>query len=256
LGKEHRLAQRRQAILTAFDGASQLSVAELSSRFGVSEVTIRTDLRALSRQGLLVRTRGGATAVMTQPEISFDIRQQQQAEQKARIARAAAALVRDGDAITLDASTTAMAMIPYLENRRDLTVVTNSLKAALGLLRNRHVNVIMPGGRLRRDSISLVGSNGRRELAQIHLRMGFFGARGVTLEQGLTDVNLEEAEWKRRMVANCQTIIALLDATKWGQVGVITFAQIQQVNHIIADEDAPAELVEAVRGRGVEVTIV
>jgi DeoR/GlpR family transcriptional regulator of sugar metabolism len=256
LGKEHRLAQRRQAILTAFDGAGQLSVAELSSRFGVSEVTIRTDLRALSRQGLLVRTRGGATAVMTQPEISFDIRQQQQAEQKARIARAAAALVRDGDAITLDASTTAMAMIPYLENRRDLTVVTNSLKAALGLLRNRHVNVIMPGGRLRRDSISLVGSNGRRELAQIHLRMGFFGARGVTLEQGLTDVNLEEAEWKRRMVANCQTIIALLDATKWGQVGVITFAQIQQVDHIIADEDAPAELVEAVRGRGVEVTIV
>jgi DeoR/GlpR family transcriptional regulator of sugar metabolism len=86
--------------------------------------------------------------------------------------------------------------------------------------------------------------------------MGFFGARGVTLEQGLTDVNQEEAEWKRRMVANCQTIIALLDATKWGQVGVITFAQIQQVDHIIADEDAPAELVEAVRGRGVEVTIV
>jgi len=228
----------------------------LSALFGVSEVTIRTDLRALSRQGLLVRTRGGATAVMAQPEISFDIRQQQQAEQKARIARAAAALVRDGDAIALDASTTVMAMIPYLETRRDLTVITNSLKAAMGLLRNRHVNVIMPGGRLRRDSISLVGPNGHRELAQIHLSMGFFGVRGVTLEQGLTDVNLEEAEWKRRMVASCQTVIALLDATKWGQVGVTTFAQLRQVDQIITDEGAPAELVEAVRRQGVEVTIV
>ena len=256
MGKEHRLAQRRQAILTAFDETGHLSVAELSARFGVSEVTIRADLRALSRQGLLVRTRGGATAIKTQPELSFDIRQQQQAEQKARIARAAAALVRDGDAIALDASTTAMAMIPHLEARRDLTVVTNSLKAAMGLLRNRHVNVIMPGGRLRRDSISLVGSNGRRELARIHLRLGFFGARGMTLEQGLTDVNLEEADWKRRMVANCQTVIALLDATKWGQVGVTTFARLQQVDHIITDEDAPADLVDAVRRQGVEVTIV
>ncbi len=256
MGKEHRLAQRRQAILTAFDGAGQLSVAELSSHFGVSEVTIRTDLRALSRQGLLVRTRGGATAVMAQPELSFDIRQQQQAEQKTRIGRAAAALVQDGDAIALDASTTAIAMIPYLENRRDLTVVTNSLKAAMGLLRNRHVNVIMPGGRLRRDSISLVGPNEHKELAQIHLLMGFFGARGVTLEQGLTDVNLEEAEWKRRMVASCRSVITLLDATKWGQVGVITFAPLQQVSQIITDRDAPAELVDAVRRQGVEVTIV
>lgn len=256
MGKEHRLTERRQAILTAFDGTLRLSVAALSARFSVSEVTIRNDLQALSEQGLLLRTRGGATAVAIQPELSFDIRQQKNADQKARIARAAAALVNDGDTIALDASTTAIAMVPYLVDCADLTVVTNSLKGAISLLRNRHVHVIMPGGHLRRDAISLVGGDENGYLDELHVRIGFFGARGVTVDQGLTDINHDEIKWKQRLVERCREVVAIFDSSKLGQLAASTFAQLDQVDAIITDTDAATEMVDALYAVGVDVTLV
>ena len=102
MGKEHRLAERRQNILTAVEAAGQLSVIELSEQFNVSEVTIRQDLQALSKQGVLLRTRGGALSTNTLPEHSFDVRQQQQSDKKVRIGQAAANLVTSGDTIILD----------------------------------------------------------------------------------------------------------------------------------------------------------
>ena len=256
MGKEHRLAERRQAILAALEQAGHLSVNELSARFRVSEVTVRNDLQALSAQGLLLRTRGGALATSVLPELSFDVRQQQQAEVKARIGRAAAALVPDGATIALDASTTAGAIIPYIRQAvSELTVVTNSLKAAMGLLGARQVNIIMPGGCLRHESISLVG--GSRDLlwTDLHISIGFFGARGFTLEEGLTDVNLEEVRTKRALVARCQQVIGVIDARKWGQVATATFANLDQIDTIITD-DAPPEMLEEVRRRKVEVILV
>jgi DeoR/GlpR family transcriptional regulator of sugar metabolism len=156
LGKAHQLAQRRQQILTALEKAGQLSVAELSVTFDVSEVTIRQDLQILSEQGLLLRTRGGALSTNTMPEFSFDVRQQQQAAEKARIGQAAAKLITPGDTIILDGSTTGQAIIPFIKNADELTVVTNSLKVAINLLDAPQIEVFLPGGNLRRQSISLV----------------------------------------------------------------------------------------------------
>ncbi|MBI1878286.1 MAG: DeoR/GlpR transcriptional regulator, partial [Chloroflexi bacterium] len=190
MGKEHRLAERRQNILAALEEVGQLSVLDLSARFDVSEVTIRQDLQALNDQGLLLRTRGRAFATSVMPEFSFDVRQQQQAAQKRRIGQAAASLVNHGDTIFLDASTTAQTIIPHLKTLSELTVITNSLKAALSLLDAPQILVILPGGNLRRESISLVGQPPDILLDGINVQFGFFGARGVTVEEGLTDVNL------------------------------------------------------------------
>jgi len=256
VGKQHRLAERRQAILSALEEAGQLSVAALSARFDVSQVTIRTDLQALSQQGLLLRTRGGALATSVVPELSFDVRQQQHAEQKARIGYRAAQMVRDGDTIALDASTTALAIIPHIKHLHELTVVTNSLKAALGLLSAGHVHVILPGGSLRRESISLVGQSSDDLLQGIHVRTGFFGARGLSVEEGLTDVNLEEVKTKRALIACCQQVVAVIDNRKWGQVATTTFADLARIHAVITDESAPRNLVEEVRARGVEVFVV
>ena len=130
MGKEHRLTERRQAIVAAVEQAGQLSVAELSARFNVSEVTIRTDLQALSQQGLLLRTRGGALATKVLPELSFDVRQQQYAEQKARIGKEAAKLVRLSDPIALDASTTAMPIIPHPSGTLHAAKIKTQYRAA------------------------------------------------------------------------------------------------------------------------------
>lgn len=255
MGKGHHLAQRRQQILAAIEEAGQLSVVELSRRFNVSDVTIRQDLQALSEQGMLLRTRGGALSTNTMPEFSFDVRQQQQAAAKSRIGQAAARLVNPGDAIIIDASTTAQAMIPFIKQISELTVVTNSLKVALSLLDAAQVQVFLPGGSLRRDSISLVGRPLDAVLASLNVQIGFFGARGLTVEEGLTDVNLNEVAMKQAMVERCRRVVGVLDASKWGKVAAATFAPLDKITTIISDDKAPAALAEQLR-RHVEVILV
>ncbi len=253
MSKLQQLAVRRQAILNALDRAEELSVVELSRQLAVSEVTIRQDLQVLQQQNLLLRTRGGAMKVNTLPELSFEYRQQQQAEQKARIGQAAAQLVRPGDALVIDASTTSQAMIPFLKNIPDLTIITNSLKVGMNLLRMPQIQVMMPGGSLRRDAISLIGHHDTELFKGLNVRLGFFGARGITLEQGFTDINLQEAQMKRKFVEMCQTVVGVVDGSKWGQIAVITFAPLDEVQCIITDDSAPEKLVDAVRMRGVDV---
>lgn len=255
MGKGHHLAQRRQQILAAIEEAGQLSVVELSRRFNVSDVTIRQDLQALSEQGMLLRTRGGALSTNTMPEFSFDVRQQQQAAAKSRIGQAAARLVNPGDAIIIDASTTAQAMIPFIKQISELTVVTNSLKVALSLLDAAQVQVFLPGGSLRRDSISLVGRPLDAVLASLNVQIGFFGARGLTVEEGLTDVNLNEVAMKQAMVERCRRVVGVLDASKWGKVAAATFAPLDKITTIISDDKAPVALAEQLR-RHVEVILV
>lgn len=256
MGKEHRLAERRQNILAALEDAGELSVEDLSVRFDVSEVTIRQDLQALSNQGLLLRTRGRAFAANVMPEFSFDVRQQQQAAQKRRIGQAAAALVAHGDTIFLDASTTAQAMIPYLKPLSELTVITNSLKAALSLLDSPQIHVILPGGHLRRESISVVGQPPDNSLEGINVQLGFFGARGMTASEGLTDVNLSEVTMKRAMIECCRRVVGVIDARKWGNVATATFATVEQIHLLITDSDAPLGMVNEIRQHGVEVLLV
>jgi DeoR/GlpR family transcriptional regulator of sugar metabolism len=256
LGKAHHLTQRRQQILAALKEAGQLSVAELSSTFDVSEVTIRQDLQALSEQGLLLRTRGGATSTNALPELSFDLRQQQYAVQKAHIGQAAANLVHYGDTIFLDASTTAQTIIPHIKHLSELTVITNSIRVALNLLDTPQIHVILPGGSLRRTSISLVGQLQDTSIEEINIQIGFFGARGVTIDEGLTDVNLEEVALKRSMVEHCKRAIGIVDARKWGKVAAYTIAHLDRIETIFTDTNAPNDLVEEVRQHNVDVVLV
>jgi DeoR/GlpR family transcriptional regulator of sugar metabolism len=256
LGKEHRLPERRRQIVEAIEKAGKLSVVELSTYFDVSEVTIRQDLQALSEQGLLLRTRGGALSTNTMPEFSFDVRQQQRAAQKVRIGQAAAALVSHGDTVFLDASTTVHAIIPYLKDHSELIVITNSLKAAISLLDAPQIQVILPGGHLRRESISLVAPTQYDLLEEINIQIGFFGARGVSVEEGLTDVNLNEVATKRAMVERCRRVVGVLDARKWGKVAASTFASLEQIDTLITDQDASKDLVRRIQEQQVEVILV
>ena len=268
MGKAHRQAQRRQRILTALQEAGQLSVVDLSTRFNVSEVTIRHDLQALGEQDLLLRTRGGAVSINSMPEFSFDVRhqrhapvhflrgQQQQSAEKVRIGKAAAELVNHGDTIILDASTTAQAIIPFLKNISELTVITNGLKAALSLLDAPQIQVLLPGGSLRRESISLVGKPQDNILDRLNVQIGFFGARGLTLKEGFTDVNLSEVAMKQVMVERCRHVVGVFDASKWGRVAAATFAPLSKVDTIISDTKAPLDLVEQLRQQQIEVILV
>ncbi|MDX1521704.1 MAG: DeoR/GlpR family DNA-binding transcription regulator [Anaerolineae bacterium] len=255
--KDLFLEERRQEILSRIKGAGRASVADLSQQLGVSEVTIRTDLQALAEQKLVIRTHGGAIpAGSGRYDLALARRRQHQVQEKSRIGEACAAMVSNGDAIFIDSSSTALAMTPHLIGHRYLTVVTNSLSVAQALREAEGVRVVITGGTLRRETDSLLGVAGLEAVRQFNLQKGFFGAHGLNLPEGLTDVSAEEAEVKRVMVELCRQTIGVLDATKWGQVGVASFARPDDIDIIITDRTAPTELVERVSGAGVEVVLV
>lgn len=250
--------ERHQQILSFLEKKGRVSVTELSEVFGISQATIRSDLETLAGQGLLMRTHGGAIASSRSDlELSFDVRRRLHVEEKERIGAAAADMVHDGEAIVLDASTTSLAIAAHLKNRRELTVVTNSLYVANELLDAPGVNVLLPGGFLRRDSISLVGIDAHEEiLKDYNLQKAFFSAKGLSLENGLTDVNQLEVGAKRAFLRRARHIIAVMDGSKWAQVSFISFASLDQIHTVITDSSAPSAMISKLRERGVEVVVV
>jgi DeoR/GlpR family transcriptional regulator of sugar metabolism len=246
-------AERQQRILTLLNQNGRVSVSELSQMFKVSEVTVRADLKALASQDLIVRTHGGAVLAPRVPELSLMLRRQQMVQEKKRIGAAAAEFVANGDAIFLDASSTALALARHLHKYRDLTILTHSLVVAQSMLEAPGVTVVMTGGILQRDTVSLMGTEGLEILRKYNLKSGFFGAHGLSFPEGLTDVSAGEAEVKREVVAMCRQVIALIDASKWGRVGPASFAHPQDIHIIITDEQAPARLVEQARSQGTRV---
>ena len=250
-------AERRQEIVKQINDCGRASVADLAAQFRVSEVTIRADLQALVARNLIVRTHGGAVPTgRGLHELSLADRTQQQVSEKDRIGAAGADMVSNGEAIVLDSSSTALAIVKHLKQHRDLTILTNSLVIAHEMLDAPGVTVVMPGGTVRREMASLTGGNGLESLRRFNIQKGFFGATGISVPEGLTDVNVGEAEVKRPLVAMCREVIAVLDATKWGRVGLASFAALECVHRIITDVKAPADLVEQVRALGIQVKLV
>lgn len=255
-GKNLYWEVRRQELLKRINQDGEATVEELSRDFAVSEVTIRGDLQALAGQNLVIRTHGGALAAGRLPELSLRIRQQRQAPEKERIGAYAAGLIHTGDAIFLDTSSTALAIARHLRGQREITVITNSLAVAEELAENPGVNTVMPGGTLQRDTLSLIGTEGLTILNRYNIRMGFFGAHGISDPEGLTDVSASEAEVKQQVVAQCRQVIAILDATKWGRVGAASFAPLGKIHSIITDQPGPDALAAAIQSYGIHIQIV
>jgi DeoR/GlpR family transcriptional regulator of sugar metabolism len=245
--------ERRQQILAQLNKNVRASVYELSQMFGVSEVTIRADLQMLAAQDLIMRTHGGAVLVPRVPELSLTLRRQQQVDEKERIGVAATEFVANGDAVFLDASSTSLALAHALRQKRDLTILTHSLVVAQSILDAPGVSLVLTGGTLQRETVSLMGTDGLVVLSKYNIKSGFFGAHGLSFPEGLTDVSPGEAEVKRAVVAMCRQVVALIDATKWGRVGPASFARPEELNVIITDAQAPDELVEQARTLGTRV---
>lgn len=254
---EMTVPERRHEIFSRANREGRVTVMELSRLFGVSEVTIRQDLQALAEQNLLVRTHGGAIpANRLASELSLALRRQQQALAKDRIGAAGAAMINDGDAIFLDTSSTALAVAVRLRQHRELTVITNSIAIVQELMPHPDLTVVMPGGRLRRETASLVGVAGLEVLEGYNIQKGFFGAHGLSLAEGLTDVSADEADVKAAMATRCRQVIAVIDATKWGRVGFASFAPLSAIHQIITAAGAPGELLAQVQAAGITVVSV
>jgi DeoR/GlpR family transcriptional regulator of sugar metabolism len=247
-------AERLQRVLELLDSRDEVQVSELSEAFAVSAVTVRHDLAHLAQQGLVARVRGGVRAVpRAQSELAFDARLRLRADEKRAMARLAATLVVEGESVALDSSTSAYYLALELRRKRELVVVTNGLLIAAALAEAQGVTVLLTGGMLRQAAMSVVGDLAAGVLQSTRIDKGFFGARGLSLDRGLLDLNPDEVRFKQQMVAACERVIGLFDGSKWQRSALLSFVPAEGVHAIVTDAGAPAELVAGWRERGVEV---
>jgi DeoR/GlpR family transcriptional regulator of sugar metabolism len=252
--------ERQEHIVRVVEEHGRARVSDLASRFGVSAVTIRKDLVALEAERRLVRTHGGAITIgRSRPELAFEIRERLQADEKARIGAAGAALVHDGESIVMDASTTALSVARHLTGRQDwsqLTVITNGLRIASELAGHPGITVLMLGGRVRWEALSVVGQLGDGLFRRVNVQKAFLGAAGFTPESGLADATEEEAQIKRAMVAAAREVIAIVDHTKWERAAFATFCPTDRLSIVLTDEQAPDAMVRGLAARGLEVRLI
>jgi len=251
---------RKQKILETLANQDSVSVLALSERFGVSPVTIRTDLNQLAEMGKVSRVHGGARLAdeRMRQELTYVARQKINAEQKRCISIAAAALVRSEEAIVLDSSTTAVAVGMALKGRDDLenvTVVTTGLWTALELLGCPHIQVVLTGGQIRDTTGSITGVFTDDVLSRFYFSKAFLGAWGLTLKSGLTDIHLQEIELKQKIMTRSECVNIVVDGAKFGRRALSTYATFDQVSQIFTDTTAPPEMVAALRDRGVDVQV-
>lgn len=231
-----KLNVRQNAILQLLQVQKAGSVEELSKKLFFSPSTIRRDLDKLEEAHLVRRTHGGVLLIEGRDaEIPLTVRENNNRTAKDIIAAKAAEFVNDGDSIIIDSSTTAFNMIKYLKNKKDLTIITNGAKAALSLGEMHQFDVYCTGGRLRKNSLSYVGTHARNTIQKFHADKAFFSARCISISRGITDISDEEAELRQIMVKHVSKSILLMDSSKIGNIALCSVCSLSDIDMLITD---------------------
>jgi DeoR/GlpR family transcriptional regulator of sugar metabolism len=245
---------RRQLAFETVSERGEVSVADLSRITGVSEMTVRRDLEALEREGLLRRVHGGATgAVSRSYEPPFALRRGHHGEAKARIGALAASLLSQGDTAVIDVGTTTLELARALKDNGGLTLLTPSLRVVDELAGNAEVRVIVTGGTVRPGELSLTGDLAERAFEALHCDTVFLGVGGVDSRAGLTEFNLDDARVKRAALATARRCVVLADASKLGKVAFAGVCPLERVDALVTDSGADDAALTPIRDAGVEV---
>lgn len=249
------LGQTRQDELLSYLRAFRTGhVAELSEVLGASPSTIRRDLHELQLRGLIERLHGGATITTSGVEAAQTTRERSHPAEKRRIGEAAARMIEPGSTVLISGGTTTEQMLPFLGELNDITVVTNGLQIAAGLADYTDIDVIMLGGELRRESMSLLGHLVVNAVKEFTVDIAFMGAFGIDPAEGVTGANLHETQTDRAMAEAGRRVVILADSSKVAQRGPVRLTPIERVDTLVTDDGLDADSVAAFRDAGVTVT--
>jgi DeoR/GlpR family transcriptional regulator of sugar metabolism len=251
------IAERHSKIMARLADSGKVVVTDLSSEFGVSEVTIRRDLAILEKQGLIQRTHGGAvSSVKSRFELSFEQKSRRNIEEKVGIGEKALALIEDGDTIMLDSGTTTYQLAKLLGSKKDLTVITNSINMVPELSVIPNIILIVLGGLYKPATGAAIGPLTTRYMEDMHVDKFFIGCNAITINGGLMTADINDAETRRAMINSAAQVIVLADSSKFGKTSFISVAPIGQIDVVISDNKLDWETVNALRERGLEVILV
>ncbi len=249
--------ERRQSILDLLRRQPGLRVPELAQLLSVSEGTVRNDLNALEADGQVTRVHGGAVLRVQNGfhNVSFCARRQEQTTEKTLIAQRVAELVEDGDSILLDASSTAYCLALAIQGRSRLRVVTNGLDVARFLAQNPTNTVILIGGILSEDGSSVTGLLSQQIMRDLHTQKAFVSCSGFSLERGMTERQIEEAQLKREALELARLVVALIDSSKFGREDLTPFARIEQISRLYTDPGITPQWAEMIQQAGIPLTV-
>lgn len=246
--------QRKNEILARLKREGQVVAKTLSESFGVSEDTIRRDLRELASEGLLQRVHGGA--LPASPAVAdFAQRQSIESDTKRAVAAAAAKMVSPGQVVILDGGTTAVEMARQLPRDLTATVVTHSPSIAVELVNHPGIEVIIIGGRLFKHSIVTVGTAAMEALSHIRADVYFMGVTGVHATAGLSTGDLEEAYMKRALAAHAAETVVMASSDKLNAASPYMIGELSLASTIIVEKSTQASLIEPLAAAGVTVVM-
>lgn len=249
-------AERRNQIIELIRSTGATKVSELARRFSVSPMTIRRDLECLEQEGLILRTHGGALAPTTlSQDLPLASKASSHLEEKASIAEWALRMIRDGEAIILDAGSTTLQLARRLRGFERLTVVTNDLKIAAELADTPGLRVICTGGYVQPQVYSLHGEPAENVLQSLHVDLAFLGADAVDPQYGVMTRNLDKVRIKQLIIRAAARSVLLADHSKFGRRVFVRICPLHQIHLIITDEGLDPKMAQAVREAGVELMV-
>lgn len=244
------VTERKALILEMLMENGSVGVSELSTHLDVSPVTVRTDLAALEKEGLLVRTHGGAA-----PAYHTKVFERMQAGKqfKEKIARAAAGMIEDGDSVLITAGTTTALIAKYLLGKRDVHIVTNNTLLLTYARANPQLQLTLIGGEFRSSEEGMVGPMALAALDQFHVSKAFIGIDGASVKQGFTAYFLESAVLVRKMAEQADQVIAIGHSSKFGKHGFARILPFDGVDVLVTDKQITQNFETELAGAGVRV---
>lgn len=240
--------EREDKIIEVLLKKQSMTVEEISKELFISKPTVRRDLIKLENKGVIIRTRGGATLKnkSADTKIPWIMREQEHNDSKKAIAKKASALIKDGDTIMLDATTSSISIIPYLSDFHDIIVITSSAKASV-MLGNMGIKNISTGGVMIPKLYSFVGSSAERTVCEYNADIFFFSSRSLSSDGYISDNSFEENSIKRAMMSRAKKKVFLCDSSKLNKESINNLCHISEIDQIICEKELPDEILKMMK---------
>ena len=248
--------ERRNAILAKLSIEGKVVVSDLAAEYSVTEETIRRDLDKLDREGLARKTYGGAVKNESfNIDLPFQVRKQSNVESKQKIAAAIGSMIKDGDYIMLDSSTTALYVIKNILDRKKITLITNSVEILFELCNKPEWTIISTGGTLKEGGLSLVGYQAERMIEGYHVDLAICSCKGIDTSAGVTDSNERDSQMKKAFFASAKKKILVVDSSKFNKTSFVKICDIKDVDVIATNEEPGEGWKNIIEQQGVELVV-